>query len=1423
MNPSALTEQILALRKETDAFRESLRTRSEKLSYTFYDGPPFTSGDPHYGHLLQSIVKDMVPRWMTMRGYRVARKRWWDCHGIPAENFVNKKLGITSKKQVEEEFGLQNYIEACRSMVNQVNDNRKWTIDHIGRWVDMENAYFTMDNNFMESVICLFSDLYHRNLIYKWFKVLGYSRALGTALSNSEIAEWYEMRQDPAVTVKFSIKNALWAHNFLTAPDDDAIEVAAGVIKDEQGRVLMIFENKHNVWYFPGGKIERWESPADALKREIQEELGVEVLSEQFLGHVKTIHRSKLYRLHYFSITISGTPTIQEPVNHGMLEWIEKIPEENELGYVIKFADLVISDIEQIRYEFADIHFLARWLIGADHSGDASVSILPWTTTPWTLPANMFAAVHTDIRYLQLFDLQTREYYILAAACVSKYYQSPEQYIEVGRFSWAELIGLSYTPLFSYYHDAEKIDKTYKDRVHTILHADFVTTESGTGVVHEAPAFGADDYDLVATLLGRDNAQEWLFDPVNEYGEFTSAAPDFVGQNVIEANSTIIKELKSRGLLVRQETINHSYPHCPRTKTPLIYKAIESWFVKEDDLKAHTVPAAEQIHFVPDGVKQRFINGLSSAPDWNISRTRFWWAPLPVWECVDDPTLPPLVLSSRDEIFHWAKTGSKNITKFVLVRHGQTDYNAADGGRDAFWQAVLTDLGTKQAHDVVDILIEQQALPDRVVLSGYKRTFQTATPLLRLLVWEEFAGVEAVFMQLSDAFTTILRTDWFAAFFADSTTEKFFKLHDKVYVDYRITELFIVKELDGQRLRPDVPGEYCPTRSDEPATPGGESIKQQYTRAKEAIDMSGRLFAGETVLMVSHSATLRMLRMAITPYDFSSLRNDKVKRKNFHATPEIHYYDTHTQQWVDLHRPYIDAIWFVKEGKKYARIPEVLDCWFESGSMPYGQDHFMLSKTTETFTNCANFIAEGLDQTRGWFRALHVLGHAYHGQNVFQHVVVTGMILAEDGKKMSKSLQNYPDPTILINQYGADALRLYLLWSPVVRAEPLRFSEKWVEQMLKDVVIPLQNVFNFFKMYAEVDGRQDAGTQVWFMRHALKEQRNNMGDHDHDEELQEDIQLPLSAAWFAQLRSAEFIEQVIRINPEVIVCSDFLRAQQTAEGVKHILSDYLWKEIEIEYSSDWWWGMKPEEEFKEQNTYIEGEYAPDALPASEIYTKLLNKHAGKRVLIVSHKRRFRYLWQRLCNIQDDMHTSDALQKYFLKSEQPVSLPLRPITNELDQWVLAELHRTIGAVDSALQNYYLEDATQQLISFIEKLTNRYLRRSRRRFWSEEMTEDKQQAYDTLFTVIRTYVQLCAPFIPFVAEQVWQDLTAFTTTHVGDHPSLHLQSWPVGSSLYINQTLIDEIEQVRKIIKGALYIRAKHQIKVKQPLPSLSFRV
>jgi len=248
-----LMEDILRYWQENNTFQQSLQSRSANMEYVFYDGPPFPSGDPHYGHLLQSTMKDLVPRWMTMRGYRVNRRRGWDCHGIPAENAVNKELGITSRKQVEEEFGVQKYVEECRRMVNNVNVRRKWFVDHVGRRADMENAYFTMDVSFMEAVIGVFADLYDKNLIYKGFKVLGYSTALGTALSHSEIAEGYEDRQDPAVTVKFKLLGSGDGDKAAcaTTPDGNNKFVRC-YIKTKDGKILSIHQPKIDSWVVPG-------------------------------------------------------------------------------------------------------------------------------------------------------------------------------------------------------------------------------------------------------------------------------------------------------------------------------------------------------------------------------------------------------------------------------------------------------------------------------------------------------------------------------------------------------------------------------------------------------------------------------------------------------------------------------------------------------------------------------------------------------------------------------------------------------------------------------------------------------------------------------------------------------------------------------------------------------------------------------------------------------------------------------------------------------------------------------------------------------------------------------------------------------------------------------------------------------------------
>ncbi len=1152
MNQFELTESILQYRKENDSFQKSISTRSDQMQWKFFDGPPFTSGDPHYGHLLQSTVKDMMPRRMTMRGYQVHRKRWWDCHGIPAENFVNKKLGITSKKQVEEEFGLQKYVEECRTMVWDVNDNRKRFVDHLWRWVDMDNAYFTMHNEYMESVIHLFADLYHNNLIYKWFKVLGYSRSLGTALSNSEIAEWYMDRQDPAVTVKLRLTETrnkkLETRDFETTEDGYG-EVTLWVLRKED-KILMVYDTRSWKRFIPWGKVDTGETLEQSITRELFEEIWIAVTSTKLLWKTKVPHHNKLRRLNCLECEYTWEFENKEPEKQWAIAWISKIESDNELWYAIKIEPIweessIIADVEQFQYDFADFLMIAEEKYHPDMV-DAPISMLAWTTTPWTLPSNMFGAVNNDVVYVVVFDLNEKEYYILAKWLLSKYYKDQNDYILTYQIKWNHFVWLSYEPLFDYYYKAPDIDQKYHSEVHKILHADFVTEDSGTGIAHEAPAFGEDDYNLVMSILPAQEAKERLFNPVNDHGEFTDEVSDFAGRNVIDTNKDVIKHLKERGLLVKQETINHSYPHCPRTKEPIIYRAMESRFVKEKDLTTKSLPLADEINFVPSEIKKRFTNGLGSAPDWNISRSRFRWAPLPVWEC-------------------------------------------------------------------------------------------------------------------------------------------------------------------------------------------------------ESVDCEERQVYGSIADIAEASG----------------------------------------QEVTDLHRPYIDDITIPCAcGATMRRVPEVLDCWFESGSMPYGQDHYLKSHNPDQISDsnfAADFIAEALDQTRGWFRALHVLGTAYTDNIVYKNVVVTWLILAEDGKKMSKSLQNYPDPRWLFEKYGSDTFRLYMLWSPVMRGEPFRFIEQWVEQVLKDFVIPIQNVWNFFKTYASVDGWKDDGTEIYMMRHAAKDAAEDV----------EDAHIGLSDAWKQQLKDPKFVESVVRISPDIIITSPCERTTQTALACQSILKKFANKDVEVrevERCSIW----------------------------SDTAGYMMQELVGmsQRVLVISHKPIIKEIWY--------TYFWDTAKPLLLDYTEIIKLPTTPIHNELDQRILSELYTMMWELDTQLEGYHIESATKSLMWFMDKLTNRWLRRSRRRFWAEGLDKDKQAVYWTLREVLSIYLKLAAPFAPFVTEWVWQEMKQFRIQNSESWTqSIHLEYRPIHSDKYINSDLSQEITHVRKIIKWAMYLRAKHQIKVKQPLQELKF--
>jgi isoleucyl-tRNA synthetase len=651
-----MEHDILKLWQDTDAFQQSLANTQGKKPYIFYDGLPFATGLPHHGHLVASTIKDVVPRYWTMKGRYVMRRFGWDCHGLPIEHEIDKQLGMSAQDAVEK-LGVAGYNDECRAIVQRYVKEWRHTITRIGRWIDFDNDYKTMDAWYMESVWWVFKQLWDKGLIYQGVKVVPVSTALGTPLANFEATSNYQDVQDPAITV------------------------------------------------------------------------------------------------------------------------------------LLKLTD-----------------------------EDAHLAI--WTTTPWTVPSNLAVCVGDEIEYSLIVDEESGKQIYLATERL-EHYQGDTEFRVVRTLLGKELVGRRYEPVFDYF--ADKAD----EGAFVVISGDYVTTDSGTGLVHQAPAFGEEDYKAFQAA-----GLEAFACPVSLHGEFTDEVPDFAGRHVKEADKDIISALKTKGALYRQDVIQHSYPYCYRSDTPLIYRAIPSWYVRVTAFKDNLKAANEQINWVPEHIKHgRFGNWLDGAIDWAISRNRVWGTPLPVW--VNDETGKALCVGSIDEL-----------------------------------------------------------------------------------------------------------------------------------------------------------------------------------------------------------------------YNYTGVRVD------------------------DLHREHVDDLTFQVEGESgtYRRIEEVLDCWFESGSMPYAQLHYPFEN--EDVFNAgfpAEFIAEGLDQTRGWFYTLTVLGGALFDQPAFRNVIVNGMVMAEDGKKMSKSLRNYTPPDELMETYGADALRLYSINSGLVRGEEQRFADSGVRDMVRRALLPWYNAYSFLRTYAEID------------------------------------------------------------------------------------------------------------------------------------------------------------------------------------------------------------------------------------------------------------------------------------------------------------------------------------------------------------------
>eukprot|EP00986_Skeletonema_menzelii_P009531 scaffold4364_cov219-Skeletonema_menzelii.AAC.2 len=680
-------EEICTKWSSESTFRtqDSLSVDRGDPEYTFYDGPPFATGLPHYGHILAGTIKDVVTRYAVMTNHRVVRRAGWDCHGLPVEYEIDQKLGITHRDQVLE-MGVDKYNETCRGIVTRYTKEWERTVTRLGRWVDFENDYKTMDPTFMESVWWVFKELFNKDLVYQGYKVMPFSTACGTPLSNFEAGLNYKDVSDPAVVVSFPV-------------------------------------------------------------------------------------------------------------------------------------------------------------VGMD-----GVSFVAWTTTPWTLPSNIALCVHPTMEYIQILDKKAEKRYILAKSRLGQLFpimnnkkkwkpkMADELYVIEQTFVGSDLVGKKYEPMFDYFVSDEDAGEYFR-----ILSDTYVTDDAGTGIVHQAPAFGEDDY-RVCLAHGVIQKGKDLPCPVDSNGMFTEVVPEVKGLHVKKADDTLIGLIKEKGRMVHKDQLQHSYPFCWRSDTPLIYKAVPSWFVKVEEIRDKIVENNKKTYWVPNQVKEgRFHSWLTDARDWAVSRNRFWGTPIPIW-CSE----------SMDEV----------------VCIGSVDELA---------------------------------------------------------------------------------------------------------------------ELSGVRV-------------------------------------------------------------------------------------------------TDLHKDVVDEITIPSKknpGTVLRRVDEVFDCWFESGSMPYAQKHYPF-ENKESFENGfpADFIAEGLDQTRGWFYTLMVLSTALFDKPAFKNLIVNGLVLAGDGKKMSKRLKNYPDPNVVISKYGADALRMYLINSPVVRAESLKFQEPGVLGVVKEVFLPLYNAFRFFSQNLE---RLEANTGVKFV------------------------------------------------------------------------------------------------------------------------------------------------------------------------------------------------------------------------------------------------------------------------------------------------------------------------------------------------------
>lgn len=861
-------EEILAFWKDQRVFERSIEKRAPKGEFVFYDGPPFATGLPHYGHILASTIKDVIPRYKTMQGHRVPRVWGWDCHGLPIENLVEKKLGLKTKKDILS-IGIDTFNEAARACVLEFDREWEHYIDRIGRWVDFKNSYKTMDNSYIETVWWALREMQDKKLLYEGRKVLMYCPHCETPLAKAEIAadNTYKNITEEAVTVAFELTN---------------------------------------------------------------------------------------------------------PQRSGLPE---------------------------------------------------GTSVLAWTTTPWTLPANVALAVGADIKYA-LVEHQGR-YLVVAKELAAQV----EGQI-VGEFFGRQLVGAQYEPLYRI-----GAVETHKGKKHVVLAADFVTTTEGTGIVHTAAMYGEDDF-----ALGQREGLP-MVQLLNANGTYNDMAPEFVrGEYIKKAEKLIKEDLETKGLLFSRENRTHSYPHCWRCGTALIYNAVASWFINIQKVKAKMLAENQKVNWVPAHLKDgRFKHVVENAPDWTISRNRFWASPLPIWKEKGGKNL--MVIGSVEELL---KKTKKSGNTYYVMRHGEAQSNV-EHVFDSYGRAdnSLTERGRQQVLESA-LKLKKKTDIDLIVVSPLLRTRETAK-----IAQNAFGLPDAAVM----------------------VDERLREMGTGVYDGKPVAQWWAM--LGGSNMFASAPE-------------GAETFTEIRKRVGDFMFEIERRYAGKRVLFVTHECPGWLMNTVAQRWSLAQCVEDANDELFLHVAqwkelPFVPY--PHNKEYeMDLHRPYIDAITLVDaRGRGYERIPEVIDCWVESGAMPYASNHYPFENKRKfnpgRFFGLwpkgfpADFIAEYIAQTRTWFYYMHAIGSLLSGSQAFRNVVSTGTILAADGSKMSKSKGNYTDPLAIVDQYGADALRFYLMGSVVMNGEDLSFRDEDVREANNRVLGILWNCYKFFELYKhEYDG-----------------------------------------------------------------------------------------------------------------------------------------------------------------------------------------------------------------------------------------------------------------------------------------------------------------------------------------------------------------